>query len=156
MIEEVPISLDMIRIANRKALRMGVLNNSITNGRGTSAGYIGEMITAQILDAESSNTYDYDLILNSGETVDVKTKRVTSPPKEYYSCSVANFRKAQNCDYYAFTRVTRDLKRGWYLGKIKKEDFFNKATYHKRGDIDSSNNFTVSANCYNIPIKELK
>ena len=38
---------------------------------------------------------------------------------------------------------------------LTKEEYFNKATFLKKGDIDPSNNYTVKADCYNVPISEL-
>ena len=44
---------------------MGQLRNSITKGAGNVHGFLGEIITTQELKAEESNTYDYDIKLNS-------------------------------------------------------------------------------------------
>jgi len=52
-------------------------------------------------------------------------------------------------------RVKYDMSMGWFLGMIKKNDFFLKATEHKRGDYDPSNGFVFRADCYNLPIGEL-
>ena len=155
MIHEVQITEDMRRLAERKATILGELNNSIERGAGSQAGYLGEMIVVSVLGGSHENTFDYDVTLNDGTTVDVKTKRVSSPPKEYYSCSVAKFNAKQDCDSYAFVRVKNDLSVGWYLGKINKEDFFTESTEHKRGDVDPDNGFVFRADCYNLPISML-
>ena len=85
MIQEVQITPEMLLIAERKAVIQGELNNSIMRGGGTRSGYLGEMIVVSVLGGDLANTFDYDVTLNDGTTVDVKTKRVSSPPKEYYS-----------------------------------------------------------------------
>ena len=100
MIHEVQITEDMRRLAERKATILGELNNSIERGAGSQAGYLGEMIVVSVLGGSHENTFDYDVTLNDGTTVDVKTKRVSSPPKEYYSCSVAKFNAKQDCDSF--------------------------------------------------------
>lgn len=156
MIKEYRITESMIDQARRQSLLQGELNNSIMRGQGTVSGYLGEMIAAAELKALFSNTFNYDIILQDGRTVDVKTKQVSSPPRDYYSCSIANLSKKQDCDAYAFVRVKKDLSVGWYLGLIDKDDFFSRATEHKKGDYDPDNNFTFRADCYNLPISELE
>lgn len=155
MIQEVQITPEMLLIAERKAVIQGELNNSIMRGGGTRSGYLGEMIVVSVLGGDLANTFDYDVVLDDGTKVDVKTKRTSSPPLPYYSCSVAKFNTSQKCDAYAFVRVKYDLSVGWFLGIIKKNDFFLKATEHNRGDYDPSNGFIFRADCYNLSIEEL-
>ena len=38
---------------------------------------------------------------------------------------------------------------------LNKEDYFKKATFMKKGEIDPSNNWKVSTDCYNLPINKL-
>ena len=45
---KVEITEDMIAAANEKAIEMGKLNNSILNGAGSIAGFIGEQITLKL------------------------------------------------------------------------------------------------------------
>jgi hypothetical protein len=151
---EVIVTDNMIAAAKQKALDMGRLNNSILSGTGNMAGFVGEQIALSVLKGEWSNTYDYDILVD-GYRVDVKTKQTTVKPKPFYECSVANYNTRQLCDVYAFVRVLKDLSKGWYLGSIKKQDYFSKAVYLRKGDIDPSNNFTVRADCYNLRIQEL-
>ena len=153
--QEIEITLDMIDKARVKAKDMGRLNNSILKGRGSLAGFIGEQIALHCLGGVWENTYEYDLILPDGSKVDVKTKQTSVTPLPEYDCSVANFNTKQECDMYAFVRVKGDLTVGWYLGSITKEDYFKKARFMKKGDIDPSNNYKVRADCYNLTIKEL-
>ncbi len=48
------------------------------------------------------------------------------------------------------------MSKAWLLGRMNRKEYFDKARYMKKGDIDPSNNFTVKANCYNLQIKELE
>jgi hypothetical protein len=155
MIKEIQITEEMRQKADHKAFMLGELNNSILRGNGSHSGYLGEMIVVGVLGGKLANTFDYDLVLDDGTRVDVKTKRTSSPPLPYYSCSVAKFNTRQDCDAYAFVRVKYDLSVGWYLGYINKNDFYLKATEHKRGDHDPSNGFIFRADCYNLSIGEL-
>ena len=153
--QEIEITLDMIDKARVKAKDMGRLNNSILQGRGSVAGFIGEQIALHCLGGTWENTYEYDIILPDGSKVDVKTKHTSVTPLPEYDCSVANFNTKQECDMYAFVRVKGDLTVGWYLGSVTKEEYFKKARFMKKGDIDPSNNYKVRADCYNLTIKEL-
>ena len=42
-----------------------------------------------------------------------------------------------------------------YLGVLTKGDYYDKATFLRKGDVDPSNNYTVKADCYNVRIDEL-
>ena len=58
-------------MAHTKSIDMGILKNSITNGEGNLAGFIGEGLVFEYLmnNAEMvswENTFEYDLILNKG------------------------------------------------------------------------------------------
>ena len=141
-----------------KARSMGEINNSITKGGGNIAGFLGEEVANKIIKGDINNTYDYDIIKN-GVTYDVKTKRCTSKPKEYYECSVAAFNTKQKCDHYVFVRI-ENIKgkwgRAWILGCYEKNAYFEDARFLKKGQIDGNNKFKVKADCYNIAIKNLK
>ena len=153
---EVAISATMLVEARDKAAEMGRLRNSIINGAGNIAGFIGEAIAQQVLGGELSNTYDYDLVLPSGKTVDVKTKQTSVKPLETYECSIAALNTTQECDYYAFIRVKNDFTVGWYLGVYDKKQYMQDAVFMKKGTVDSSNGYTVKSDCYNLKISELK
>ena len=155
---EVEINEDMKQRALKKAHEMGKLNHSITNGGGNIAGFLGEEVANHIIKGTITNTYDYDIVDEHGIKYDVKTKRCTSKPKDYYECSIAEYNLKQQCNYYAFVRVefvNNQWGRAWYLGVYDKASYFKDARLLKEGDIDSDNNFRVKANCYNMPIKQL-
>ena len=155
---EIKITEEMKKRAWSKARSMGEINNSITKGGGNIAGFLGEEVANKIIKGDINNTYDYDIIKN-GVTYDVKTKRCTSEPKEYYECSVAAFNTKQKCDHYVFVRI-ENIKgrwgRAWILGCYEKNAYFEDARFLKKGQIDGNNKFKVKADCYNIAIKNLK
>ena len=151
---EVTITDDMLIKAREKAVEMGKLHNSILRGRGNMSCFIGEQIELNILGCTWENTYDYDMKV--GDTrIDVKTKQTSVKPLPHYECSIAAFNTKQDCDGYAFVRVLNDFSMGWFLGVLTKQDYFDKATFLKKGDVDPSNNYTVKADCYNVRIDEL-
>jgi len=157
----VPITSSMKRIATRNANRMGRIRNSITRGQGNSYGFLGEQITQLVLGGKIVNkgkkyNVDYDLVLDDGTTVEVKTKKTTVEPKDYYECSVAKYNTKQKCDYYAFVRVLDTKQGGWFLGVMPKEKYFINAKFLKAGTRDGDNGFLVRADCYNLPISDLQ
>jgi len=152
--KRIDITGEDIKEAKLLANNMGTLQNSITKGQGNVHGFLGEIITSKFLKSKLNNTYDYDIIHNNLK-IDVKTKRVTTPPRDYYECSVASLNTKQLCDIYVFTRVLKDMTKGWLLGYINKKDYFDKAVLLKKGDIDLSNNWKVLTDCYNLPINKL-
>ena len=153
---EVRVSDDILLKARDLAEDLGKLHNSITSGQGNVAGFIGELIVADLLNAKRQNTKDYDLVLPDGSTVDVKTKRTSVEPKTHYDCSVARFSLHQQCDKYAFCRVKNDYTVCWFLGLISHDKYFELARELKKGDIDLSNNYTVKADCFNLSIEDLQ
>ena len=153
---EVGITKEHLSKATELAEEMGKLNNSITSGEGNLAGFVGEIVVAELTGSKQSNTYDYDLTMPNGKTVDVKTKRTNYPPRENYDCSVAAFNIKQRCDYYAFVRVKNDMSKAWILGFYDKKSYFEDAKFHRKGEFDPDNKFTFKADCYNIPIHQLE
>ena len=153
---EIVVTPAMLVEARDKAAEMGKLHNSIMNGAGNIAGFIGEEIARQVLGGVLNNTYDYDLTLDSGKTVDVKTKQTSVKPLETYDCSIAALNTKQKCDYYCFVRVKNNFTVGWYLGVYDKQQYMEDAVFMKKGDVDSSNGYVVRSDCYNLKISKLK
>jgi hypothetical protein len=150
----VQIDNDMLARAKHMASELGKLRHSITSGDGNLAGFVGEIAVASLTGAKHANTYDYDLTLGPTR-IDVKTKRTSLAPKPHYACSVADFNTKQDCDWYAFVRVSYDNRTAWVLGYLPKLEFYSRAKFCRAGEVDPSNNFTFKADCYNIPIASL-
>ena len=157
------LSQQLIDRAQKRADKLPLLNNSIRKGEGALVAYFGEEVAKHVLGGEIKDTYDYDLVYHnpcSGHfTVDVKTKERTVAPQLNYNCTVADFNPNQDCDEYVFVSVMKDLSYAWYLGKIDKSEFYQKARFYKEGDYDPESpprkSFYFRADCYNIPIREL-
>lgn len=153
---EVIVTGDMLVEARDKAAEMGRLRNSIINGAGNIAGFIGEAIAQKVMGGVLANTYDYDLVLSNGKTVDVKTKQTSVKPLDTYECSIAKLNTTQECDFYAFVRVKNDFSVGWLLGVYEKQQYMLDSVFMKKGTIDASNGYTVKSDCYNLKINQLK
>ena len=154
MIEITPTK-EQIKEARLSAGATTGLQGSITQGGGSPAGALGEILVRDMMDYRHANTAHYDLYTDQGVRIDVKTKRCTSAPKPFYECSIAAHGTKQDCDEYVFVRVLNNLQRAWILGRISKDEYYSKAIRHKRGEVDESNNFTFKSDCYNLEISEL-
>lgn len=141
--------------ASNKAEKLGILKKSILQGKGNSAGIVGEIVVRNYIGATQEESYDYDLS-KDGITYDVKTKQVTTTPKPNYECSIAEYQLKQDCDRYVFTRVNLSDNTCWILGWINKDEFFEKAKLIKQSEVDQSNGWQAKVSCYNLPISELK
>lgn len=138
------------------------LNNSITEGDGTLAGYLGEELVRDYYNFLASDTdpevFHYDALdpKHLGK-IDIKTKRCTSEPKLDYNCSIAATGANQQCDYYVFVRILNDLSQAWILGFIPKHEFFGKALFFRRGQKDpvSNRGWRFKWDCFNLPISDL-
>lgn len=131
------------------------LKGSIMKGSSNIFGALGEILIydkyKDMFDVEFKSTYDYDLTID-GYRVDVKTKRTTVCPKEYYLCSITHSK--QDCDFYFFVRILTDLSIGYLLGYISKDNFLKFAEYKKKGELDIDG-FIFKADGYHLPIYKL-
>ena len=152
---EVEIDAEMIVKAERLAAEQPPLADAIRDGEGAVYGFLGESIFRRLVGGREENTYDYDVVMKSGLTVDVKTKMVRSTPRPEFDCSVPAAQAGQACDVYGFVRVLEDMSRGWYCGAIAKKAFFAKARLIRAGQQDGSNDWVAKADCYNLPIADL-
>jgi len=142
----------------KKLYTFNELKGSITKGKSNIYGALGEIIIYDLnkkkgLNVDFNSTYDYDLIIENYK-VDVKTKRTTVIPKSNYLCSISSFNTRQKCDFYFFLRINENLKDCYLLGYKKKIDFFNEATFNKKGSLDV-NGWTFKDDCYNLKIENL-
>lgn len=152
---EIEITDDMLLKARRKAIDLGLINNSIERGDGNLVGFLGEFVAQKVIGGRIKNTYEYDLVLKGGTKIDVKTKKTSVAPKDYYECSIANYNTKQECDEYCFVRVKNTLDKAWYLGRVSKEEYFKKAKFLKKGEADGDNGYIVKADCWNLAISQL-
>ena len=153
--KEVEVSNDVILKSIDKAKEMGKLRNSITGGEGNVAGFLGEFLVNDIIKAKIDNSYEHDIVLPDGRTVDVKTTRTSVVPLPEYSCVVSGINTRQETDIYAFVRViSGTYERAWVLGYMPKKEFFERAAFHKKGD--TNGRFVYKSDTYAMDIKDLK
>jgi hypothetical protein len=163
----------MMDSSQLKAKSLGPINNSILKGGGNLAGYLGEEALASHLSAEivSNNRgrekYNYDLVLPDGRRMEVKTKRRTVSPRPHYDVSVARTSKHQRPDLYGFISLEFEratgkhpkkyygLKNMWLCGYMPAEEYWERATLWKSGQIDPTNAFKTHVDMYNMTISAL-
>ena len=170
----IPWDARMVEQAQTKAKKLGRFNNSILRGGGNAAGYLGEEAVAAYIEAKitscnkGNEKYDYDIIAKDGRKIEVKTKRRTVDPLDYYDVSVAKTSVHQRPDLYIFVsisfenmamqagkRVYRGIKNIWIVGQAEPEDYFARAKIWKSGEIDKRNGFKTHVDMYNLPISEI-
>lgn len=139
--------------ARKNSIKLGQLPNSFTNGEGNLAGMIGELTVAKYLNVKLDNTYDYDMIYKDIK-IDVKTKRTSVEPKDYYLCTVPA-KRLQACDVYYFTRVLSNYSQVYLLGWIKASDFIDDSKLFLKGEQEPDTDFVFKQDCYAIPIRLL-
>lgn len=153
---EIDIYYEDRKRAEKMAEELGILNNSFTNGAGNAAGILGEIIVKDYFKLDFDHDFDHDLT-SKNKKIEVKTKRCTSKPRPEYYCSISKWSKHQICDYYVFVRILEDYSKGWILGYISQKEFYNQATFNKKGEIDKTSKlgWTFKEDCYNLPISKL-
>jgi hypothetical protein len=157
-------SPEEIAICREKAEKMGVLKNSIIQGKGNLTGFLGEIAIHKYLAGskwESSNSYDYDIIYGKNK-IDVKTKWCNGFPTVDYDCSIAAYNTKQKCDTYIFCRVSSEIPKDfdnpskvYLLGYIKKDDYFKFAKLWRKGEVDPSNDHLFTVDTYNLKIGDI-
>jgi hypothetical protein len=155
---EIVPTKEQFLLAKEKAEEIGSLNNSIRGGDGNLIGCLAEIVCADKLGWSLSNTYDYDCVCGEFK-IDVKTKERGVPPRGNYFASVADYNTTQKCSHYAFCST---IGKGtvFILGIIDKEEFYDKATFFKKGDYDPNSSttdaFYFTADCYNLEYSKLR
>lgn len=158
LVKVVTITEEILSQAREKAAELGQLRNSITEGDGNLAAFVGEICAQQVIGGEIKNTFEFDILGKDGITWDVKTKRRTVKPRLAYFCSVADFNTTQRCDRYLFVSLL-NFEKAYVLGWTPKEDFYEQAKFYKKGEVDPTSPpgkiFRFTADCYNLETGKL-
>lgn len=150
------MSLNNLNLARKRAVKLKNSGGKIAPG-GELPGLIGEQIFLDNWGGELVDSSTVDIFHPKIGTIDVKTKRCSSAPKDNYTCTVASYQIAKaDCEFYAFFRVHNNLDEAWFLGIISREEFLEKATFLKKGAPDGDTGFVAKADCYNILISDLR
>ena len=152
-----------IEMANHK-----VYERSMRGKEANLVGAYGEIVVFNYLKSiglepifAHTTTHDIEL---EGCTIDVKTKERTVEPKPFYDCTVPAYNHShQRPDIFVFVSLLANQKTGnrrfnkaWILGMITYNDLTSKAKYWQKGELDSSNGWRATINCYNVQINQLE
>jgi len=83
----------------------------------------------EILSKPKSELYDW--LINGKIRLDVKSKTRKAIPRLWYDVTLEDYmsERKNDCDFYLFGQVNRNLKEGYVLGIISSEDFWKKAKH---------------------------
>jgi hypothetical protein len=126
---------------------------------GRRDGFLGQVLAARYfgVDGFASSDVDHDVTLRK-KFIDVKTKRTptTSFNLAWRGVVRADLVDLQKCDGYLFLMVNPPESVAWLMGWATKEQFRQKAKFQKQGEpFDDSGGYSVRADCYAIPYREL-
>lgn len=102
----------------------------------------------------SDSDYNADFVLK-GRRVDVKVKERSVFCNPNFEVSVEARQIDYNTDWYMFYSYNSREQVMEFLGGMRKDEYVKKATLYRKGDIDPSNNWKVSVDCYNLKISQL-
>lgn len=153
---EVRLTSTDITYATQLANALGERDNSILHGEGNQIGFVGKLAVVKLLGVNLYNTPNHDIVLADGTKIAIKSKSAAFEPRPDYECSIAAASPIQDCDWYVFVRVKNDLSMAWVLGYMPRVEYFKIAKLLHKGEVVGDNNFEVRADCYNVPISELR
>jgi hypothetical protein len=164
---EVPLT-GLHALAQARADATPELRRSMRGSAGNEVGAMGELVAMRYLDSQGVMYLDegkvnHDLRTRHG-TMDVKTKERTVEPRPHYDCTVPDYvGDAQKPDWYLFVSLLSDktagckrFTRGWVLGTIRREAFYEQAVEWKPGVADVSNGWEATIRCWNVPVSALR
>lgn len=121
--------------AKELAEEMGSLKHSMLRGAGNIRGLLAEIVYADKFGLQIASTYNYDLLTKNGKRVDVKSKGGWQVPQPHHWVAVER-RFEQDCDFYVFARVRKDLELIWLLGWMPTIEFRRTALHFPPGTQD--------------------
>lgn len=163
---------EFLNPAKMRAEQMGALKLSMRGHEANQVGALGELVGMQHLRNVGvefrevfSTTHDIEFI-HQGEvkTLEFKTKERTVTPEEYFDCTVPKYNHThQRPDYYLFisllsTGKSGDIKRfqkAFILGSMTRDQFDKEAKPWDTKQVDTSNNWSPTIDCFNVPIIKL-
>ncbi len=161
-----------LEAAQTRAQDLGELDRSMRGLQASQVGALGELIGMDYLrglgfELEEIYSTRYDVQAKVGgewKTLEFKTKERTVAPLPHYDCTVPAYNHDhQRPDYFVFISLlssgkSDDIQRfskGFILGSISLERFDQLATSWNPSQVDNSNGWIPTINCYNVQIGEL-
>ena len=135
------------------------LNNSITEGQSQIYGALGEVMVMNFFklyyeNVEYVGSYDFDIKIN-GKKIDVKTIKTDKEPTKDFNANISAFNITQKTDFYLWCSVAENMKYGYIIGYLEKDEFYKIAQLKKKGEIDWGN-WVFKSDTYTTQIKNIK
>lgn len=160
-----------IKQATKVISERPIYDHSYRKLAGNQVGFLGEIIVKNFLNDHNVNFKEYfntkfDLILDDGKTIEIKTKDRTVSPDLDYDCSLPLYNhEHQSADYYFFVSLLRDKFHGlnelsrfhsaFILGFSTNKQIHKLGIVWRKGQVDPSNKTKFWTDCINIKIKDL-
>lgn len=135
------------------------LRNSITEGQSQIYGALGEVMVMNFFklyyeNVEYVGSYDFDLKIN-GKKIDVKTIKTDKEPTKDFNANISAYNITQQTDFYLWCSVSENMKYGYIIGYLEKDEFYKIAQLKKKGEIDWGN-WVFKSDTYTTQIKNIK
>lgn len=135
------------------------LHNSITEGESQIYGALGEVMVMNFFKLHYENveyvgSYDFDLKIN-GKKIDVKTFKTDKTPTKFFNVNISAYNITQKTDYYLWCSVAENMKYGYIIGYMEKDEFYKIAELKKKGEIDRGE-WVFKSDTYTTKIKNIK
>jgi hypothetical protein len=148
---------EQLNYARKQSKALPIHNQAyhiVPDGR-NYVGFVGEKAVADLLDCVHEPSFQYDLTLKDGRTIDCKTFSNKYYPKESFECHVMKKKRQQTCDIYLFSSYNRDKNLLYLCGYMPRDEFYSKAKLVRKGDQSPINNIRYRADGYITTIGEL-
>jgi len=132
---------------------------SVMKDERTPHGILSEIVTRDyygfkmISWSKDGVDYDADLLTTTGQRIDVKTKTGNAIPKQNYKGGFFVTRGGDyskvDVEFYFMARCFKDFSKLWLCGWTWKDEFFEKCSLLKKGEVDSEG-FRAEADCYQL------
>lgn len=167
----VMVEVDITPEDQCKAIEMSghrVYDRSMRGKEANLVGAYGELVVMNYLQAlglepvlEHKTTHD---IRVNNLTIDVKTKERAVVPEPHYDCTVPAYNHDhQRPDFFIFVSLLahqktgcRRFRKAFILGKIGYNRLTSEARHWRKGEIDPSNNWKATIDCFNIQVDQLE
>ena len=143
----------------QKLYNFKALTNSITQGESQIYGALGEVIAMHFLRSINKpvqyvGSYDNDLEIN-GKKIDVKTIRTDKEPTNDFNLNISAYNTKQETDFYLWCSVSQEMKYGYIIGYLAKDEFYRMAELKKEGEIDYGS-WVFKSDTYTTKVKNVK
>jgi hypothetical protein len=155
-IVEFNIPDEVIKEAEERGKKLGVLRGSILKGKGNTTGYVGQIMFQKIFGGtdtdEESNVkkFRFDVSFNN-EGWEIKTKNTTMDYVSLdFDASISCNTKQQKFDKVVFFRVNLESRKGWYGGYATYDQWMENRFFAKKGQIDPTNGMEEWCDCHKM------